>query len=98
MLVSITAYLAMVIAACTLNFHRALALFVLTVTGIFFICWDFLMARYEDRITDFFSPCGRFLKAHWFWLKWYVQWFSFFAKSEQAYFILLFYFFINIML
>ncbi|XP_048358605.1 solute carrier family 28 member 3 isoform X1 [Sphaerodactylus townsendi] len=68
----ITAYLAMVIAACTLNFHRALALFVLTVTGIFFICWDFLMARYEDRITDFFSPCGRILKEHWFWLKWVV--------------------------
>ncbi|XP_054842087.1 solute carrier family 28 member 3 isoform X2 [Eublepharis macularius] len=68
----IAAYLAMVIAACTLNFHRAMALFVLTILGIFFICWDFLMDRYEDRITEFFSPCGRLLKAHWFWLKWVV--------------------------
>lgn len=70
LLVSMTAYLAMVIAACVLNFRRAVALFVLTVLGIFFICWDFLMGRYENRIADYLSPCGRFLKAQWFWLKW----------------------------
>ncbi|XP_061468325.1 solute carrier family 28 member 3 [Rhineura floridana] len=68
----IAAYLAMVIAACTLNFRRALALFVLTLLGIFFICWDFLMARYENRIATSLSPCERFLKTQWFWLKWVV--------------------------
>ncbi|KAJ6669639.1 hypothetical protein lerEdw1_000188 [Lerista edwardsae] len=68
----ITAYLAMVIAACILNFRRALALFVLTILGIFFIGWDFMMGRYQDRIADSLSPCGRFLKAQWFWLKWVV--------------------------
>uniref|UniRef100_A0A8C5F0Z9 Solute carrier family 28 member 3 n=1 Tax=Gopherus evgoodei TaxID=1825980 RepID=A0A8C5F0Z9_9SAUR len=62
MLVSLTAYLMIVIAACVLNFQRALALFVLTVLAIFFICWDFLIARYEDKIAEFFSPCERFLK------------------------------------
>uniref|UniRef100_A0A670JPV7 Sodium/nucleoside cotransporter n=1 Tax=Podarcis muralis TaxID=64176 RepID=A0A670JPV7_PODMU len=72
MLVSMTAYLAMVIAACILNFRRALALFVLTILGIFFICWDFLMARYEDRIAESLSPCGKFLDTQWFWLKWAV--------------------------
>lgn len=70
LLVSMTAYLAMVIAACILNFRRALALFVLTILGIFFIVWDFMMGRYEDRIAGSLSPCGRFLEAQWFWLKW----------------------------
>ncbi|XP_063149181.1 solute carrier family 28 member 3 [Candoia aspera] len=68
----ITAYLAMVIAACILNFHRALALFILTLLAIFFICWDFLIARYEGKIAESLSPFGRFLKAQWFWLKWVV--------------------------
>ncbi|XP_054143330.1 solute carrier family 28 member 3 [Melozone crissalis] len=66
----ITAYLAVVIAACTLNFQRALPLFVITVLAIFFICWDFCIAKYEDRIAAFFSPGDRYLKKQWFWLKW----------------------------
>uniref|UniRef100_A0A8C3MQH7 Sodium/nucleoside cotransporter n=1 Tax=Geospiza parvula TaxID=87175 RepID=A0A8C3MQH7_GEOPR len=69
-LVSVTAYLAVVIAACTLNFQRALPLFVVTVLAIFFICWDFFIAKYEDRIAAFFSPGDRYLKKQWFWLKW----------------------------
>ncbi|EMP30396.1 Solute carrier family 28 member 3, partial [Chelonia mydas] len=72
MLVSLTVYLVIVIAACVLNFQRALALFVLTLLAIFFICWDSLMARHEDKIAEFFSPCERFLKRQWFWLKWVV--------------------------
>ncbi|XP_072778644.1 solute carrier family 28 member 3 isoform X2 [Taeniopygia guttata] len=66
----ITAYLAVVIAACSLNFQRALPLFVITILAIFFICWDFLIAKYEDRIAAFFSPGDRYLKKQWFWLKW----------------------------
>ncbi|XP_037980528.1 solute carrier family 28 member 3 isoform X1 [Motacilla alba alba] len=66
----ITAYLAVVIAACTLNFQRALPLFVVTVLAIFFICWDFFIAKYEDRIAAFFSPGDQYLKKQWFWLKW----------------------------
>ncbi|NWR71779.1 S28A3 protein, partial [Centropus unirufus] len=66
----ITAYLAVVIAACTLNFQRALPLLIITVLAIFFICWDFLIAKYEDRIAAFFSPGERYLKKKWFWLKW----------------------------
>uniref|UniRef100_A0A8C6Y8X6 Solute carrier family 28 member 3 n=1 Tax=Naja naja TaxID=35670 RepID=A0A8C6Y8X6_NAJNA len=62
----------MVIAACILNFRRALALFILTVLAIFFICWDFFIARYESKIAELLSPLGRFLKAQWFWLKWVV--------------------------
>ncbi|KFP86552.1 Solute carrier family 28 member 3, partial [Acanthisitta chloris] len=66
----ITAYLALVIAACSLNFQRALPLFIMTVLAIFFICWDILIAKYEDRIAAFFSPGERYLKKQWFWLKW----------------------------
>ncbi|XP_068279027.1 solute carrier family 28 member 3 [Nyctibius grandis] len=66
----ITAYLAVVIAACSLNFQRALPLFIITVLAIFFICWDFLIAKYEDRIAAFFSPGERYLQKQWFWLKW----------------------------
>ncbi|NXC72497.1 S28A3 protein, partial [Anhinga anhinga] len=66
----ITAYLAVVIAACSLNFQRALPLFIITVVAIFFICWDFLIAKYEDRIAAFFSHGERYLKKKWFWLKW----------------------------
>ncbi|XP_048786818.1 solute carrier family 28 member 3 isoform X2 [Lagopus muta] len=66
----ITAYLAAVTAACSLNFQRALPLFIITVLAIFLICWDFLVAKYEDRIAAFFSPGERYLEKQWFWLKW----------------------------
>ncbi|KFQ96155.1 Solute carrier family 28 member 3, partial [Nipponia nippon] len=66
----VTAYLAVVVAACSLNFQRALPLFIITVLAIFFICWVFLIAKYEDRIAAFFSPGERYLEKQWFWLKW----------------------------
>ncbi|NXY42974.1 S28A3 protein, partial [Ceuthmochares aereus] len=66
----ITAYLAVTIAACSLNFQRALPLLIITVLAIFFICWDFLIAKYEDRIAAFFFPGERYLEKQWFWLKW----------------------------
>ncbi|XP_015704749.1 solute carrier family 28 member 3 [Coturnix japonica] len=69
----ITAYLAAVIAACSLDFQRALTLFIITILAIFFICWDFLVAKYEDRIAAFFSPGERYLEKHWFWLKWVLR-------------------------
>ncbi|XP_047380886.1 solute carrier family 28 member 3 isoform X1 [Sciurus carolinensis] len=65
-------YLAMVIAACVLNFHRALPLFVITVAAIFFVVWDHLMAKYEHRIDEILSPGRRLLNSHWFWLKWVI--------------------------
>ncbi|XP_009934761.2 solute carrier family 28 member 3 [Opisthocomus hoazin] len=69
----ITAYLAVVIAACSLNFQRALPLFIITILAILFICWNFLIAKYEHRIPAFFSLGERYLENQWFWLKW-VLW------------------------
>ncbi|OPJ82344.1 solute carrier family 28 member 3 [Patagioenas fasciata monilis] len=66
----ITAYLAGIIATCSLNFQKALPLFIVTVLAIFFICWDFLATKYEDRIALFFSPAETYLKKYRFWLKW----------------------------
>ncbi|XP_039731584.1 solute carrier family 28 member 3 isoform X2 [Pteropus medius] len=65
-------YLAMVIAACVLDFHRALPLFVITVAASFFVVWDHLMAKYEHRVDEFLSPGRRLLDSHWFWLKWVI--------------------------
>ncbi|XP_037349921.1 solute carrier family 28 member 3 [Talpa occidentalis] len=65
-------YLAMVIAACVLNFRRALPLFVITLAVIFFVGWDHFMAKYEHRIVEFLSPGRRLLNSHWFWLKWVI--------------------------
>ncbi|XP_011838128.1 PREDICTED: solute carrier family 28 member 3 isoform X1 [Mandrillus leucophaeus] len=65
-------YLVMVTAACVLNFHRALPLFVITVAAIFFVVWDHLMAKYEQRIYEMLSPGRRLLNGHWFWLKWVI--------------------------
>ncbi|XP_049508699.1 solute carrier family 28 member 3 [Panthera uncia] len=68
----IVGYLAMVIAACALNFHRALPLFVITVAVIFFVVWDYFMAKYEHRINEYLSPGRRLLNSHWFWMKWVI--------------------------
>ncbi|KAM9097026.1 solute carrier family 28 member 3 [Sarcophilus harrisii] len=68
-------YLTLMIAACVVNFHRALPLFLLTIATIFFVIWDRLIAKYEGQIAKFLSPGGRFLNKHWFWLKW-LMWIS----------------------
>ncbi|TKC44770.1 hypothetical protein EI555_021269, partial [Monodon monoceros] len=65
-------YLALVIAACVLNFRRALPLFMITVVAIFFVIWDHFMARYESQIAQLPSPGQRLLDSHWFWLKWVI--------------------------
>ncbi|KAJ8790085.1 hypothetical protein J1605_021523 [Eschrichtius robustus] len=67
-----SSYLALVIAACVLNFNRALPLFVITVVAIFFVIWDHFMAKYESQIAQFLSPGQRLLDSHWFWLKWVI--------------------------
>uniref|UniRef100_UPI00398F07D7 solute carrier family 28 member 3-like n=1 Tax=Pristiophorus japonicus TaxID=55135 RepID=UPI00398F07D7 len=59
-----TGYFCMVIAACILNFKRALALLVLTLLAIFFYFWDMLMEKYEDTFVEFFASHGQVFKRH----------------------------------
>uniref|UniRef100_F7F2P2 Sodium/nucleoside cotransporter n=1 Tax=Monodelphis domestica TaxID=13616 RepID=F7F2P2_MONDO len=68
--VLLAGYLALVIAACVVNFYRALPLFVLTVVAISFVIWDYVIAKCEGHIAGFLSPGGRVLNKHWFWLRW----------------------------
>ncbi|XP_070351888.1 solute carrier family 28 member 3-like isoform X3 [Equus asinus] len=65
-------YLTMVIAACALNFHRALPLFMITMAAILFVVWDHFMAKYDHRIKELLSPGRRLLDSHWSWLKWVI--------------------------
>ncbi|KAI4589182.1 hypothetical protein MJG53_003590 [Ovis ammon polii x Ovis aries] len=53
----IAGYLALVIAACVMNFHRALPLFVITVVAIFFVVWDHFMDKYESQIARVIWGC-----------------------------------------
>eukprot|EP00062_Callorhinchus_milii_P020782 gi/632976858/ref/XP_007905023.1/ PREDICTED: solute carrier family 28 member 3 [Callorhinchus milii] len=65
-------YFTMVIAACILNFNRALPLLVLTLLGLFFYFWDTFVAKFEDNIVEAFVPCDNFIKKQWYWLKWVI--------------------------
>ncbi|XP_042344590.1 solute carrier family 28 member 3-like [Plectropomus leopardus] len=63
---------AMVIAACVLNFNRAVVLLVIALVTIFFLCWDWMMKRYGDRMWEGLSPVRDVLSRNWFWIRWVV--------------------------
>ncbi|CAM9410900.1 solute carrier family 28 member 3 [Lampetra fluviatilis] len=64
--------LALVIAACIVNFNASLALLVLTCLGVFFIVWDTLMAKYESKIVKALQPAIRYFNKHWNIIQWFV--------------------------
>uniref|UniRef100_A0A8C7IQL0 Sodium/nucleoside cotransporter n=1 Tax=Oncorhynchus kisutch TaxID=8019 RepID=A0A8C7IQL0_ONCKI len=69
--VCVSGYFAVVIAACVLNFQRALALLVVTLLAVFFLLWDWLMGRYGQRLWDALQPARDTLNTHWLWVKWW---------------------------
>uniref|UniRef100_A0A6J0UJ95 Sodium/nucleoside cotransporter n=1 Tax=Pogona vitticeps TaxID=103695 RepID=A0A6J0UJ95_9SAUR len=64
------AYLAYFIAACWLDFHRALALVVLTSLGICYLAVHLVKKWWGSKIAQMLSPCGRCCQRSWRWLKW----------------------------
>ncbi|XP_064192422.1 sodium/nucleoside cotransporter 1 [Anguilla rostrata] len=63
-------YVAYFVAACVLDFDRALALVILTSVAVFFTVYG-LIKRYKgDSIKKCFKPAGRCFKANLRWLKW----------------------------
>ncbi|XP_051876600.1 solute carrier family 28 member 3-like [Pristis pectinata] len=60
----LTGYFCMLIAACILNFKKALALLLITLVAIFFYCWDLFMETHEERIAEYFASHGKMFKAH----------------------------------
>ncbi|XP_048812066.1 sodium/nucleoside cotransporter 1-like isoform X2 [Lagopus muta] len=64
------AYLCYFIAACWLNFQRALALVVITVVVIFFMCWSLFKKYCGAKVLTLLSPLWKCLQKSWPWLKW----------------------------
>ncbi|XP_076586657.1 solute carrier family 28 member 3-like [Chaetodon auriga] len=66
------ASVAIVIAACVLNFHRALGLLVISLVTVLFLVWDWTMERYGDRVWEELCPIRNLLSRNWFWMRWIV--------------------------
>ncbi|XP_059362354.1 sodium/nucleoside cotransporter 2-like isoform X1 [Carassius carassius] len=63
-------YLAYFIAACYLNFRRAIALVVLTCLCVFIIACELVNKFKSDSIRRFFKPVQRCFKSNIRWIKW----------------------------
>ncbi|XP_064422131.1 sodium/nucleoside cotransporter 1 [Latimeria chalumnae] len=65
------AYIGYFIAACVLNFQRALALFVINCVVVFFVVYELIKRFWGKAIIKWFSPVGACFKGHWKWMKWF---------------------------
>ncbi|KAM9360679.1 solute carrier family 28 member 3-like [Symphorus nematophorus] len=63
---------AIVIAACVLNFHRAVVLLVISLVTVFFLVWDWMMERYGDRVWEELYPIRDLLSRNWFRMRWII--------------------------
>nr|AAH77436.1 Slc28a2-prov protein [Xenopus laevis] len=63
-------FAAFFIAACVLNFNRAVALVVITCVVLFFLGYDLVKKLYGKHIIQFLGPVGGCLKKNRKWLKW----------------------------
>ncbi|XP_014909467.1 solute carrier family 28 member 3 [Poecilia latipinna] len=62
--------ISMVVAACVLNFQRAVRLLVISLVTIFFLVWNWIMERYGDCMWEALSPTRDLLSKNWFWIRW----------------------------
>ncbi|XP_075875521.1 solute carrier family 28 member 3-like [Nelusetta ayraudi] len=65
--------IALVIAACVLNFKRAVGLLVIACSAVFFLIWDGIMERYGEQMWDGMYPIRHFFSSNWYWMKWVVN-------------------------
>ncbi|CAN9513152.1 unnamed protein product [Ophioblennius macclurei] len=65
-------YVAMVIAACVVNFQQAVRLLVISLVTVFFLVWDWMMERYGDQVWEKLSPIREPLSRNWFRIRWIV--------------------------
>lgn len=68
--VSSPAYLCYFIAACWLNFQRALALVIMTAVVVFFILWSLFKKHYGTKVLLLLSRVWKRFRKFWPWLKW----------------------------
>ncbi|KAM3610763.1 uncharacterized protein V6R79_008629 [Siganus canaliculatus] len=64
--------ISIVIAACVLNFHRAVVLLAISLVTIFFLVWDWLMKRYGDQMWEELHPVRDLLCRNWIWMRWII--------------------------
>lgn len=64
------AYLCYLIAACWLNFQRALALLIITAVVVFFILWSLFKKYCGAKVLLLLSPVQKCFQKSWPWLKW----------------------------
>ncbi|XP_060545432.1 sodium/nucleoside cotransporter 1-like [Pantherophis guttatus] len=63
-------YLAYFIAACYLDYHRALALIILTSLAVAFLAYSIVKNCLGAKIIQMLSPCRKCCQKAWPWLKW----------------------------
>uniref|UniRef100_A0A3P8RUP8 Solute carrier family 28 member 3 n=1 Tax=Amphiprion percula TaxID=161767 RepID=A0A3P8RUP8_AMPPE len=61
----VSGFVAMVIAACVLNFHRAVGLLVISLVTMFFLVWNWMMERYSDWVWEVLAPIRVALTRNW---------------------------------
>lgn len=66
----VSGFLAMVIAACILNFQRAVGLLAFTLVAVFFIVWDWSMERYSNSMWEATQSIRDFFSKNWFGMRW----------------------------
>ncbi|XP_061451849.1 sodium/nucleoside cotransporter 2-like [Rhineura floridana] len=64
------AYLAYFIAACWLNFDRALALVIFTVLAVCLMAYSMIKKLWGSRIVQMLNPFKKWCRSIWPWLKW----------------------------
>lgn len=65
----VSAAVAIVIAACVLNFQRAVVLLVISLVTVFFLIWDWMMNRYGEWLWEELHPIRDLFSRHWVWIK-----------------------------
>ncbi|XP_061102975.1 sodium/nucleoside cotransporter 1 [Conger conger] len=63
-------YVAYFVAACVLDFDRALALVILTSVAVFFTIYGLIKRYMGESISKCFKPAGSCFKSNFRWLKW----------------------------
>lgn len=66
----VAGYTAYFLAACIINYHRALALFVITCIAVFFTVYGLIKKFWGKKILQCVSPVGRCFKRQWKWMRW----------------------------
>ncbi|CAI5650110.1 solute carrier family 28 member 3 isoform X1 [Oreochromis niloticus] len=71
-LVLAAGFVAMVIAACVVNFHRAVGLLVISLVTIFFLVWDWMMERYGEQVWEALAPIRDLLSRNLCGIRWII--------------------------